>query len=139
MKRKIFWTYNEIRQHIIWISCKDRIAILTVGVSKTGDQIQIKIKMPNPSKEPPASSKAPNEDLKDMDVLCTLKIKIESLNLDHGFVKDKWPYPNQDKKAKPKLGTSSVLQSPKSRNKDMDVHCTFKFKIKSQNFGTWVK
>ena len=30
--------------------------------------------MPNSSKEPPASSKAPNEDLKDMDVLSTFKI-----------------------------------------------------------------
>ena len=34
--------------------------------------------MPNPSKEPPVSSKAPNEDLKDMDVLCSFKIKIDS-------------------------------------------------------------
>ena len=40
--------------------------------------IQIIIKMQNPSQEPPVSSKAPNQDLKDMDVLCTLKIKIES-------------------------------------------------------------
>ena len=32
-----------------------------MGVSKTSDHIQIKIKMPNPSQEPPASSKAPNE------------------------------------------------------------------------------
>merc|ERR1712112_758672 len=31
----------------------------------------------NPSQEPPASSKAPNQDLQDMDVLCTFKIKIE--------------------------------------------------------------
>ena len=49
-----------------------------MGVSKTSDHIQIKIKIPNPSQEPPASSKALNEDLKDMDVLCTFKIKIES-------------------------------------------------------------
>ena len=40
------------------------------------------------SQEPPASFKAPNEDLKDMDVLCTFKIKIESQNLDHGYMKD---------------------------------------------------
>ena len=60
-----------------------------MGVSKTSDHIQIKIRMPNPSQEPPASSKAPNEDLKDMDVLCTFKIKIESQNLDHGFINDK--------------------------------------------------
>ena len=36
--------------------------------SKTSDNIQIKIKMPNPSQEPPASSKAQNQDLKNMDV-----------------------------------------------------------------------
>ena len=50
--------------------------------------------MPNPSHEPPASSKAPNEDL-NMDVLCTFNIKIESQNSDHGCIKDQWPYPNQ--------------------------------------------
>ena len=49
-----------------------------LGVSKTSDHIPIKIKMPNPSQEPPVSSKAPNEDLEDIDVLCNFKIKIES-------------------------------------------------------------
>ena len=33
--------------------------------------------MANPSQEPPVSSKAPNKDLKDMDVLCTFKIMRE--------------------------------------------------------------
>ena len=59
-----------------------------MGVSKTSDYIQIKIKMPNPSQEPPTSSKAQNEDLKDMYDLCTFKIEIESKNLDHGYIKD---------------------------------------------------
>ena len=54
-------------------------------VSKTSDHIQIKIKMPQ---EPPAYSKAPNEDFKDMDGLCTFKIKVESLNLGHGCIRD---------------------------------------------------
>ena len=49
-----------------------------MGVSKTSDNIQIKIKMPNPSQKPPASSKAPNQDLKDMEVLSTFKIEIDS-------------------------------------------------------------
>jgi len=62
---------------------------LIMNVSETSDHIQIKIKMPNPSQKSPASSKASNEDLKDMDVLCTFKIKIESKNLDHGCIKDK--------------------------------------------------
>ena len=49
-------------------------------VSKTSDHIQIKIKMSNPSQELPASSKVPNWDLKDMDVLFTFKIEIKMQN-----------------------------------------------------------
>ena len=79
-----------------------------MDVSKSSD-IQIKIKMPNPNKEPPTSPKAQKEDLKDMDVLCTFKIKIESQNLDHGCIKDQWPYPNQDQDTKPQSETSSIL------------------------------
>ena len=82
-------------------------------VSKNSDCIQIKIKMPNPNQKLPASFIVSNEDLKDMDALCSIKIKIESQNLDHGCIKDQWPYPNQDQDAKPQSGTSSILQSPK--------------------------
>ena len=57
-----------------------------MDVSKTCDHIKIKIKMPNPSQEPPASSKAPNEDLKYIEVLCTFKINIESNNFDLGCI-----------------------------------------------------
>ena len=42
----------------------------------TSDHVQVKIKMPNVGHESPASSKAPNQDFKDMDVLCTIKTKI---------------------------------------------------------------
>ena len=59
-----------------------------MGTSNTSDNIQIKIKIPNPSKEPPASTKAQNQDLKDIDGLCTLKINIESQNVEHGCIKD---------------------------------------------------
>ena len=65
--------------------------------------------MLNPSQEPPAPTKAPNQDLKDMDVFCTIKIKMESQNLEHGLIRDKWQYPNLDQDAKPLLGTSSIL------------------------------
>ena len=82
-----------------------------MGVSKTSDHFQIKIRMPNPSEEPPASSKAPNEDLKDMDVLCTFKIKIEGQNSDNGSVKDHWSFPNQDQDIKPQSGTPASLKS----------------------------
>ena len=56
---------------------KQRAKVQNMGVAKTSDHIQIKIKMPNPSQEPPASSKAPNQDLNDMEVLCTFKTKID--------------------------------------------------------------
>ena len=80
-------------------------------MSKTSDHIQIKIKMPNPSQEPPASSKAPNDDLKDMDVLYTFKIKIEtkiqknsvSKTSDHFTIKIKMPNPSQEPPASSKF------------------------------------
>ena len=40
----------------------------------------MEIKMSNPGQEPPASSTAQNEDLEDMVVLCTFKIKREFKN-----------------------------------------------------------
>ena len=58
-----------------------------MGVSKASDHIQINLRVQNPSQEPPASSKAPNEDLKDMDVLCTFKLKIESWNSKIEYIK----------------------------------------------------
>ena len=51
-----------------------------MGISSTSDHVQIKIKIPNPSQEPPVSSKPPNKDLKDIDVPCNFKIKIEKKN-----------------------------------------------------------
>ena len=35
-----------------------------------------------------SSLQPPNEDLKDIDVLCTFKIKIENQNLNQGYIKD---------------------------------------------------
>ena len=37
---------------------------------------------------------------------------MESQNLDHGCIKDQWPYPNHNQDAKPQSGASSFLQSP---------------------------
>ena len=75
---------------------RKRAKIWDMVVSKTSDHIQIIIKTVNPSQKPPASLKAINVDLKDMDVLFTLKIKIESTNLDHECIRNQRPYPNQD-------------------------------------------
>ena len=60
---------------------------MIMDVSKINAYIQIKIKTSNPSQEPSASPKAPNEDFKDIDVLITFKIKRESQNLGHEFIK----------------------------------------------------
>ena len=94
-------------------------------VLKTSDHIKIKVKMPNPSQGPPSSSKAPNQDLMDMDVLCTFKIKIESQNLEHEYIIDWCPYPNQE--------PSDPIKAPNQGLKEMDGLCTFKIKIESQN------
>ena len=93
---------------------KYRAEIWNMGVLKTSDLIKINVRMPNPSHEPPVSSKAPNQDLKDMGVFCTFKIKRECPNLGFGYTKDQQPYTNQDKDVIIKSGTSSVFQSPKS-------------------------
>ena len=82
-----------------------------MGLEKTTDHTQIKIRLPNPSQKPPVSSRAANKDLKDMDVLCTFKIRIESQNSYNGGIKDEWPYPNQDQDAKPQSGISIMSQS----------------------------
>ena len=97
-----------------------------MGIWKTPACIQIKIKMPNLCQEPPVSSKAPNQDLKDMDVLCTFKIKIESQNLEHGFIKDQWPYPSKIKIPNPSQEPQASSKAPTQDLKDMDVLGTFK-------------
>ena len=87
---------------------RQREQIPNMYVSKTVDHTVIKINMPNPSQDPQASSKAPNEDLKDMDVLCTFKIQVESQSMDHGCIEVQWPYPIQDQDTKSQPGTSKT-------------------------------
>ena len=70
--------------------------------------------MPNPSETPPVSSKAQNQDFKDMDVLCNFKINIESQSLKHEYTKYQLPYLHQDQDAKSQSGESSIIQSLKS-------------------------
>ena len=94
-----------------------------MGVSRTGDYIKIKIKIENSSQEPAASSKALGQELEDMDVLCTFKIKLENQNLEHGCIKDrqfnfKMPNSNQEPPASSK--------APNQDLNDMDALCTSK-------------
>ena len=91
------------------------------------------IKITNPSQEPQASSKAPNPDLKDMDVVCTLKINIESQNLDRGFSQTSGHIQIKIKKPNPSQEPQASSKAPNDDLNDMDVLCTFKIKIESQN------
>ena len=47
-------------------------------VPKTSNYIQTRKKMSNPNQNHPVFSKFPNRDLKDMDVICTFKIKMRA-------------------------------------------------------------
>ena len=95
--------HNKDRKSILGPRVYQRPVTISKSISKSW----------TPDMEPPASSKAPNQDLKDIDALCTFKTMIEGQNLDHWFTKDQSPYPNPDQDVKPQSGTSSVLQIPK--------------------------
>merc|ERR1712082_77958 len=97
------------------------------------DHIQIKIKMPNPNQEPPASSKAPDQDLKDMDVLYTFKIKIESQNSEYWLPKTSNHIQINIRMQNPSQEPPAPSKAPDQDLKDMDVLCTFKINIESQN------
>ena len=109
-----------------------------MDISKTSYHIQFKIKMPNPFQEPPASSKAPNQDLKDMDVLCTFKITIESQNSESGCIKDHLPYPYEDQYLKLNSGTFSILQIPKSGLKGQGYSFHLQNEDREPKLGSWV-
>ena len=109
-----------------------------MGEQNTHDHIKINIRMKTPNQEPSASSKTPNQDLQDMDVLCTLKIKIESWNLDHRCIKDQWRYPNQDQVAKLWSGTSRILKSPKSGLKGFECSLHLQNQNREPKFRNWV-
>ena len=94
------------------IKIESQIRIMVVA--KNRDHIQIKIQMPNPSQEPSASSKAPNEDLKGHGCSLHLLNQDREQKFKSWCIKHQWPYPNQDPDAKPQSWTSSMLQSPKS-------------------------
>ena len=85
----------------------------------------------NHSQELPASAKAPNEDFKDMDVLCTLRIKIESQNLIYGWCNNSDHIQINIRMQNPSQEPSAFSKAPNQDLKDIDVICTFKTKIES--------
>ena len=72
-----------------------------------------------------------------MDNLCTIKIKVESQNLDNGCIKEQLPYLNHNQDAKPKSGNSSILQKPMSGLKRHGYSLCLKIKTESQNLEYW--
>ena len=88
--------------------------------------------MSYPSQEPPASFKAPNWDLKDMDNICNFKIKIEKQNLEYGCTKSV-SISNQYQDANPSQKPPASSKAPNQELKDMDVLYAFKIKIDSHN------
>ena len=107
-----------------------------MAVPKSINHIKFKIKMQTLSQEPPASSKVTNGNLMDIDVLCTLKSKIESKFFIKGVSKTSDPIQNKIKMPNP----SQEPPAPTNQDlKDMDILCTFKMKIESQNleFGLY--
>ena len=123
--------------NVMHVCCTFKIKIigqnLNRSVSKTRDHIQVKFQMPNPSKEPTAASKSPNKYLKDIDVPCAFKIKIEIQNLENRVIKDQWRYWYKNLDVKPQLGTSSILQSPKSGHKGQGCFLHLQIKMQSQS------
>ena len=120
-------SWTETNWHLHWLYLNfhrsDWYQNFREDPSNVPDPIPITMKMPNPSQEPQASFKSPNEDLKDIDVLCTFKIKIESQHSDCGCTKDQWQYQNQYQNAK----------AQNQDSKDMYAIFTFKIKIESPN------
>ena len=94
--------------------------------------------MRNPIQEPPASSKAPKQGLKEIDVLCTFQIKIESQNSNHGCIKDWRPYQNQDQDAKPRSAPFRVLQSWKLGLKGHGCSLHLQYQDREPESRTWV-
>ena len=92
-----------------------------MGVSKTSEHMKIKMKMPNPSQDPPAFSKVPNQDFKDMDVLGAFKIKIEGKNLEHGSTKDPDHIQIKIKVPNPSQEPPGSSQAPNQDLKDIDI------------------
>ena len=89
--------------------------------------------MQNPIQEPPASSKTQNQDLKDMYVLCTFKIQIESQNSEHWCIKDQHHILIMIKMLNSCQEAPASSKATNQDFKDMYVGCTFKIKKGSQN------
>ena len=77
------------------------------------------------------SSKASFEDLKDMDFLCTFKIKIESKLFEQGCISNQWLFQNQVNIPNPSQEPPVFSKAPHQVLKEVDVLHTFEIKVEN--------
>ena len=102
-------------------------------VTRTKKLTKLKVKIPNSNQEPPASPKAQIQVNKDMRVLCTFKLNIETQNWEQRFLGPNYTYqiPSQEPISNQEPPASST--SPIQGNKDMRHLCIFKLNIENSN------
>ena len=64
------------------------------------------------------------KNLKDMEVLYTFKINLNSQNSDHGCIKEQWPYSNQDPNIKPESGSLDFIKNEAHKLKSNFIYLT---------------
>ena len=116
-----------------WISFGPSISFEKTNIwirslSEFENHIKNIIKIPNPNMEPPPSSKAPNQDSKNMEVLCTFKRYLECLQLDGGSI-------NDDQGVKSHSRNSCIPKAPNQDFMDKDVLYPFKINLVRQNLN----
>ena len=65
-----------------------------------------------------------HQNFKDMDVLYTFKINLNSQNSDLGCIKEQWPYSNQDPNIKPESGSLDFIKSEAHKLKSNFIYLT---------------
>ena len=87
----------------------------------------------NQNHELSLSSKDPNQDLIDIEVLFPLKLNSKSQNSDVGSLKVQESYPNHDEKLKPQSGTSSFFKAQSRTYRTVIIFASSKWIIKGKN------
>ena len=110
---------------------RKRNQILHRGVSKTSHHIQIKTKMPNPSQEPSAPTRAQNQDLKDIDFFAPSKSRKRAKLWNMGVSKTNEHIQIKIKMLNTSQEPSAISETPNGDLVDIDVFCTFRIKMES--------
>ena len=99
----------------------------------TSDHIPIKIKILNPSQEPSRSTKAPYQDLKEMDALCIFRTKIKESKFRSWVYQSPVPITKSRSRRQTQIRNLQCPPNPIQDLKDMDALWTFKINKESQN------